>query len=46
MANTVYKSTSYKAIEARSITKANSAKNTQINNTLNQFFTFFKAKHT
>lgn len=46
MANTVYKSTSYKAIEARSITQADSAKSTQINNTLSQFFTYFKAKHT
>ncbi len=45
MANTVYKSTSYKAIEARSINHADTAKNTQINNTLTSFFTFFKEKH-
>jgi len=45
MANTVYKSTSFKAIEARSIVAVDSAKNTQINNTVNKFFTLFKAKH-
>ena len=45
MANTVYKSTSFKAIESRTIAKADSTKNTQINNTLATFFTFFKEKH-
>lgn len=45
MANPVYKSTSFKAIEARSIVNVDPAKNTQINNTINQFFTYFKAKH-
>jgi hypothetical protein len=45
MANTVYKSTSYKAIESRTIAEADTTKNTQINNTLATFFTFFKEKH-
>lgn len=42
---TVYKSTTFKEVNTREITDADSAKNTAINTTLANFFTYFKAKH-
>jgi hypothetical protein len=42
---TVYKSTTYKAVNNRSVTPATSARSSAIATTLGSFITYFKAKH-
>ena len=42
---TVYKTTTYKAINNRVITPADSTQKTTITNTLSNFITYFKSKH-
>lgn len=42
---TVYKSTSYKAANNRTVTVATSARSTSIATSLGSFITYFKAKH-
>ena len=42
---TVYKSTTYKAVDTRAIQTADAAKSNAISSTLTTFFNYFKTKH-
>jgi len=42
---TVYKSTSYKTVNTRTLQTADAAKSSAISTTLTNFFNYFKTKH-
>lgn len=42
---TVYKSTTYKAVDTRTIQTADATKSSAISTTLTNFFNYFKTKH-
>lgn len=42
---TVYKSTTYNAVNTRATSELSNSEKTAMNNTLTSFFTYFKAKH-